>query len=202
MARLLPSSYGLQRTKRRLGQVRIYICPVHTTSPPVVSIQTVGSAAEMVLCVAFSCRCMSGAFGEYTGELQVVKTRAGAGAECQVQTVANLLGDVHAWDGIVTNGGVSFSVFDLKQSPSLLQFSSSFMEDLWAWWSCAGVFTARISNDIIVAVSLPTVIPIFETFVDMYRAVILSDAASFDVCVTERSSRTSWKPPSRACRRF
>jgi hypothetical protein len=139
---------------------------------------------------------MSGAFGEYTGELHVVKTRAvvSTGAVCQVQTVVNLLGDVHAWDGIVTNGGVSFSVFDLKQSPSLLQFSSSFMEDLWAWWSCAGVFTARISNDIMVAVSLPTVIPIFETFVDMYRAVILSDAASFDVCMTDEQLQSYFAP--------
>lgn len=73
------------------------------------------------------------------------------------------------------------SVFALKHAPSLLESAGS-LENVWTSFSCAGVLIGRISDDLLVAASFPTLRPIGEAFIDVFRSVILADAATLEQC--------------------
>ena len=134
-------------------------------------------------------KCISGGFGDFTAEMFVV--HSADGSACKRTTILDMNNVIQAWDGLLDDGS---SVFSLKTTPSVTGTAS--LADVWFEHRCDGTFILRAADGLVGAMKIPSLYPILEKFVEIYRTVILADASdpSIDQCVTDEQIQSFFMP--------
>ena len=84
------------------------------------------------------------------------------------------------------------SVFTLKDTPSIV--GTDDMTDVWWENRCDGTFLFRISDDLVFGMQAPTLHPLLEQMVELYRTAVLGDAAVAGECITDEQLTSYYMP--------